>query len=146
MFTWKHSEKQLVFFSRKAQRHYIKVNNKKRRERKKKNFDKAISPLQCLRFILISLYDTFSKLYNIFMKQYSILSEKRYQYVLTLIFSSTTQMQIFHLGNRSLLLKAQRHAIVLFDGVRCLFPCLGDCFQKDLLRNNNEGRTVCSFC
>lgn len=42
---WKHSEKQLVFFSRKAPRHYIKVNNKKRRERKKKNFDKAISPL-----------------------------------------------------------------------------------------------------
>lgn len=34
-----------IFFSRKAQRHYIKVNNKKRRERKKKNFDKAISPL-----------------------------------------------------------------------------------------------------
>lgn len=37
--------KQLVFFSRKAPRHYIKENNKKRRERKKKNFDKAISPL-----------------------------------------------------------------------------------------------------
>lgn len=37
--------KQLVFFSRIAPRHYIKVNNKKRRERKKKNFDKAISPL-----------------------------------------------------------------------------------------------------
>lgn len=80
------------------------------------------------------------------MKQYSILFEKRYQYVLTLIFSSTTQMQIFHLGNRSLLLKAQRHAIVLFEGVRCLFPCPDDCFQKDLLRNTNGGRTVCSFC
>lgn len=34
-----------IFFSRKAPHHYIKVNNKKRRERKKKNFDKAISPL-----------------------------------------------------------------------------------------------------
>lgn len=54
------------------------------------------------------------------MKQYSILFEKRYQYVLTLIFSSTTQMQIFHLGNQSLLLKAQRHAIVSFEEVRCL--------------------------
>lgn len=64
------------------------------------------------------------------MKQYSILSEKRYQYVLTLIFSSTTQMQIFHLGNQSLLLKAQRHAIVLFEGVRCLFPCLDDSSRK----------------
>lgn len=95
---------------------------------------------------MIKLYDTFSKLYNIFMKQYSILFEKRYQYVLTLIFSSTTQMQIFHLGNQSLLLKAQRHAIVLFEEVRCLFPCLDDYFQKDLLRNNNGGRTVCSFC
>lgn len=79
------------------------------------------------------------------MKQYSILSVKRYQYVLTLIFSSTTQMQIFHLGNRSLLLKAQRHAIVLFEGVRCLFPCLDGCFQKDLLRNNNGGARCVHF-
>lgn len=47
----------------------------------------------------------FQTIFDIFMKQYSILSEKRYQYVLTLIFSSTTKMQIFHLGNQSLLSK-----------------------------------------
>lgn len=79
------------------------------------------------------------------MKQYSILFEKRYQYVLSLIFSSTTQMQIFHLGNQSLLLKAQRHAIVSFERVRCLFPCLDGCSQKDLLRNTNGGARCVHF-
>lgn len=43
-FTYVYLETQRKTIS-KAQRHYIKVNNKKRRERKKKNFDKAISPL-----------------------------------------------------------------------------------------------------
>lgn len=47
-FTYVYLETQrktISIFSRKAPRHYIKVNNKKRRERKKKNFAKAISPL-----------------------------------------------------------------------------------------------------